>query len=72
MEDDALTNWRINGETACYALDEHHTLYITRDENGVMIKVKANVPIVGLTDILYIKHITNGQLGYECIEGKDK
>jgi len=73
MADNVLaTNWKVDGETVNYALDEHTTLYVTKNEKGIVIKVKMNVPIIGSTDILYVKSISNGQLGHEYTKGNNE
>lgn len=66
MEDDAQSRgWKVDGDTVTYELDEHHTLYITREDNGIKIKVKENTPSTGLSGVIFVKSIRDNQLGHK-------
>jgi hypothetical protein len=64
MEDD---EWKIDKKTAICMLDEDHTLYVTREEYGIHLKVEKNGD---KPKTLFIKRIENDQLGHTLTKRK--
>ena len=56
--------WTVNGDTAACKLDEHNTLFISRESDGIRLKVKDHTDTSDKPKTIFLHFFGNLQLGY--------
>ena len=67
---DDKSKWVINGSTALYSLDKTHMLFVTKEKNGIKIKVRDFPESSEKSILLFSYFISDAQLGH--VYGKEK